>query len=116
MPSIIEEVVDAGNVRFNLPPQRVEKNSDEWRRKCVKHSGVREAKKANNDSMRQSNPQLIPEDRKQTSAKHASKKTIQRSTDEIQEDNFVSLRNTKTGGIPIRCQMDEELRRRQLAN
>ena len=31
MPSIIEEVVGAGRVRFNLPPQgRVEKNSNNW--------------------------------------------------------------------------------------
>ena len=70
----------------------------------------------NNHSLRQSNPQVIPDEHKQTSARHASKKTIQRPPNEIREDNFVSSRNTKTGSISIRCQMDEELRRRQLAN
>ena len=61
MPSIIEEVVDAGRVRFNVPPQRVEKNSEEWRRKCIERSGEREAKIPNNHSQRQSNPQVIPD-------------------------------------------------------
>ena len=116
MPSIIEEVVDAGRVRFSLPPQAVENNSDKWRRECLEQLGEREAKTPNNHSLRHPNPQVIPDECKQTSARHASKKTIQRLINEIQEDNFIPSRNSKTGSIPIRCQMDEELRRRQLAN
>ena len=84
MPSIIKEVVDARRVRFNLPSQRVEKNSNKWRRKYIKRSGEREAKTPNNYSLRWSNQQVIPDERKQTSAKHASRKTIQRLIDEIQ--------------------------------
>ena len=84
MPSIIKEVVDAGTVCFNLPPQgRVEKNSDNWQRKCLKQLGECEAKTPNNHSLQQSNPQVIPDERKQTSAKHTSRKTIQRLIDEI---------------------------------
>ena len=116
MTSISKEMVDVGKVRFNLSQQRVAKNSDNWRQQCLEKPGEHEAKKANNHSLRQSNPQVIPDYRKQTSARHASKKTIQRLIDKIQQDNFMSSRNTKTGSIPIRCQMDEELRPRQLAN
>ena len=65
MSSIIEEVVDVARVRFNLPPQgRVEKNSGEWRRECMEQSGERAAKIPNNNSLRQSNPQMIPDGRK----------------------------------------------------
>ena len=83
MPSISKEVVDAGRVRFNLTPQVVDKNSDYWRRECLERSGEREEKTPNNHSLRQSNPQVIPDERKQTSAKHASRKTIERLIDEI---------------------------------
>ena len=116
MTSISKEMVDVGKVRFNLSQQRVAKNSDNWRQQCLEKPGEHEAKKANNHSLRQSNPQVIPDERKQTSARHACKKTIQRLTDEIQEDNLMSLRNTKAGSIPKRCQMDEELQRRQMEN
>ena len=120
MPSIIEEVVDTRRIRFNQPPQgRVEKNSNEWRRECIERLGERKAEKTKNHSLslRLNNPQAIPDERKQTSARHASRKTIQRLIDEIQmeKDNLPS-RTTKAGSIPIRCQLDEELRRRQLAN
>ena len=118
MSSIIEERINAGRVCFNLPPQgRVEKNSDNLRPECLVRSGKHEAKTPNNHSLRQSNPQVIPDKHKQTSARYASRKTIQRLIDEIQmeKDNLPS-RNTKAGSIPIRCQMDEELRRRKLKN
>ena len=52
MPSIIKEVVDAGGERFNLPPQRVENNSNNWRKKCLEHSREHEAKNANNHSIK----------------------------------------------------------------
>ena len=116
MTSISKEMVDVGKVWFNLSQQRVAKNSDNWRQQCLEKPGEHEAKKANNHSLRQSNPQVIPDYRKQTSARHASKKTIQRSICEIQEDNLMSPRNTKPGSIPKRCQMDEELQRRQMEN
>ena len=67
MPSIIEEVVDGGQVRFNLPPQRGDKNSDDWWRKYLEQTNEREVKKPNNHSRRQSNPQVIPANHKQTS-------------------------------------------------
>ena len=70
----------------------------------------------NNYSLRQSNPQAIPDGRKQTGAKHASMKTIQRLIDDTQrEKDTLTSRNTEAGSIPIKCQLDEELRRRQLA-
>ena len=102
MPSIIEEVVDVAKVRFDLPPQgRVEKNSNRWRQECMERSSERAAKIPNNNSLRQSNPQTIPEGRKQTSARHASMRTIQRLIDDIQteKDNF-PLRGTEAGSIP----------------
>ena len=84
MISIIEEVVDVAKVRFDLPPQgRVEKNSDKWQRECMKRSSERAAKIPNNNSLWQSNPQTIPEGRKQTSARHASMRKIQRLIDDI---------------------------------
>ena len=43
-----KNVVDAGRVRFKLPLQRVEKNSDEWCRECLEQSGERKAKQKNN--------------------------------------------------------------------
>ena len=117
MPSIIEEVVDVAKVRFNLPPQgQVEKNSNEWWRNCIEKVGDRNAQMPNNYSLRQSNPQAIPDGRKQTGAKHASMKTIQRLIDDTQrEKDTLTSRNTEAGSIPIKCQLDEELRRRQLA-
>ena len=52
----------------------------------------------------------------QTGARHASTKIIQQLIDDIQtEKDNLPLRSTEAGGIPIRSQMDEELRRRQLA-
>ena len=111
MPSIIEEVVDVAKLRFKLLPQgQVEKNSNEWRRNCIEKMGERQAQMPNNYSLRQSNLQVIPDGRKQTSANHASMKTIQLLIDDIQmeKDNLPS-RNTEAGSIPIRCQLDEEL-------
>ena len=70
----------------------------------------------NNHSLRQSNPLVIPDDRKQTSARHTSRKTIQRLIEEIHQNNFMSIRNTKKGSSPIRCQMDNKLKRRQMKN
>ena len=105
MPSIIKEVVNVVKVRFNLPPQgRIEKNSDKWRRNCIEKFAEREAQMPNNYSLMQSNPQAIPDGRKQTSAKHTSMKIIQGLIDDIQteKDNLPS-RNTEAGSIPIRC-------------
>ena len=117
MPSIIKEVVDTTRVDFDQPRQgRVEKNSNEWRRKCMERSGEREAEKAKNHSLRLNNPQAIPDERKQTSARHSFRKTIQWLIDEIQmEKKKLPSRTAKAGSIPIRCQMDEDLQRRQLA-
>ena len=117
MPHIIKEVVDVAKLRNNMQPQgRVEKNSNEWRCNCIEQLGEREAQMPNNYSLTQLNPQAIPDERKQTSAKHASVKTMQRLIDDIQmeKDNFPS-KNTKAGSIPIRCRLDKELQRRQLA-
>ena len=117
MPSIIEEVVEVVKVRFDPPSQgRGEKNSNIWRQECMERSSERAAKITNNNSLRQSNPETIPEGRKQTSARHASMRTIQRLIDDIQEEkNNLPLRDTEAGSIPIRCETDEELQRSQLA-
>ena len=70
----------------------------------MEQSSERAAKIPNNNSLRQSNPQTIPEGRKQISAMHASMKTIQRLIDDIQtEKDNLPLRSTEVGGIPIRC-------------
>ena len=115
MPSIIKEVVDVEGVRFNLPPQQVDINSDEWRRKYLKQTCEMEINRfLKISSRRQSNPQIILDDLKQTSARYASNKTIQRLFDKIQKDNFMSVRQSKSVKVPIRCQTEEELKQRQL--
>ena len=79
-------------------------------------SEIEASKITTTNSQQKSNPQVITNNQKQTSARHASKKTIQRLIDEIQEDNFMSARNSKVGKLPIKYQMAKELNWRQSKN
>ena len=102
MPSIIEEVVNVRGVQFDLPPHQVDENSNEWQRSCLERISEIEANKiATTNSQQKSNSQVIPNDKSQTSVRHASKKTIQRLIDEINGDNFMSSRNSNAGKLPI---------------
>ena len=74
MTSISKEMVDVGKVRFNLSQQRVAKNSDNWRQQCLEYSDERETKKSKKNSLRQSNPQVIPYEHKQISTRNTSNK------------------------------------------
>ena len=83
MLSIIEDVEVKG-VYSSLLPHQVDENNNECQRRYLKRTSEIEASTfTTKNSQQKSNLQVIPNNLKQTSSKHNSKKIIKRLIDEI---------------------------------